>query len=241
MLSESADMGDGLGNRHVPLQVGKFGGHDAAHRVLRVVEELVDKLPGVRPGGLEHPLHHAGGQLLQQVHCVVHPQLLHNGGQLLVGGRLDQGLLVLRRQVGKHLRRQLLGQGPEDRQHLRPVQLIQQLRQVGGVGLGQCVPQGAHIPALQQLPQRLQGQILFHGSLLLSLKYSEEVTKTGAPRQSVRVSYPAAPRGGTFRIWEQTAGPRPACPAYRENQAAPALSPEGSSQPALVLRPHRST
>ena len=163
-------MGDGLGHRHGLLQVGKLGGHDAAHRVVGVVQKLVDEFAGVGAGGLQHPLYHVGGQLLQHVHRIVHVQLLHDRGDLLVGGRLDNDLLGVRLQIGEHLRCHLLGQGAEHHHDLVLGQLLQELGDIDFVLLQQGGTQRVQITALQQLQQRLNiHHLLLHWKFLLFL------------------------------------------------------------------------
>ena len=160
-------MVNGLRHRHGLPQVCKLRRHDAAHGVFRIVEVLVDKPAGVRPGVFQHPLDHVGRQLLQHVHRIVHIQLLHDGRQLLICGGLDDNLLSLRRKVGKHLRRQLLGQCTEGHHGLLLRQLRDALRNIHLILLRQHGPEGMVIPALQQIQQRLYIKFFLHWMFLL--------------------------------------------------------------------------
>ena len=162
VLAHAADAGNGARGGVRPLELDQLGGHDAAHAAVRVAQELVQKLAGLRGGLAEHPACDAGGQLLQNVHRVVHEQLLHDLAQLAVTGRLHDGAAKLRRQQGEPLRRQLLGQSPERQHRLLHRQRLQKLRQIHFIFFAQKLPQLPELLLLQQLAA--QGpNLLLHG------------------------------------------------------------------------------
>ena len=117
-----------VGHGHVPLQVHKLGGHDRPGGVLRVLENLVDAAAGLRVGMTEDAFDHAGRHFLDQIHRIIHVQLVQHFLQLCVGKGLDEQLLLLRLHFHEDLRRQFLGQEAVDQRE--PV--LGQLRQNGG-------------------------------------------------------------------------------------------------------------
>ena len=76
---------------------------------------------------LEDALDDRGGHLLDEIHRVIHIQLVQDLLQLRIGEGFDKQLLLLRLHLHKYLRRQLLGQQPVE--HRQPV--LRQLRQDG--------------------------------------------------------------------------------------------------------------
>ena len=119
---------------------------------------MVDEAPGLGSGGAHHALDHVGGQLFHDVHRVVHIQFLNDPGQLLVGDGVDDALLLRSLQVGKDLRRRLLGQQAEHHGHAVIVDLGEEFRHVELVHFLQTLLQGLAILLFQQ---RCQLVILF--------------------------------------------------------------------------------
>ena len=117
VLADSPDPGKGFLHAHVLLQIHKLRGHDAAGRVLRVVEILVDQRPGLRRGGAHDTLDHIGRKLLHHVHRVVHVQFFDDPGQFRVGHGVDNAFLIRCIKVGEDIGGGLLREQAEDHRH----------------------------------------------------------------------------------------------------------------------------
>ena len=126
-----ADGLHGLRHRHVRAQLHQLGGHHAAGRVLRVLEQFVDHAAGGGVGLAQNALDHIGRHLLHKVGRIVHAQLVHHGLQLGIGQAVDQLLLGGRGQLGEYIRRQVLGAQTKQHRELFGRQVLEHGGQVG--------------------------------------------------------------------------------------------------------------
>ena len=114
---------------------------------------LVDQGAGLGRGGAHDALDHVGRQLLHHVHRVVDVHLLDDAGQLRVCDGVDDALLFGRLQMGKNLRRRLLGEKAEDHGHAVVFDGREEFRHVEIVQFLHAQLELLHLPALQQLAQ----------------------------------------------------------------------------------------
>ena len=115
--SHRADSVNSPLHRQALLQIHILHRHDAACGVLRIAQQMVNIPTGLRAGVLQQALHHIGRHLLQQVHRIVGHQIVNDIGSLPVRQGGDDGLLSVHLQIGKDIRRQILGQDPKSLDH----------------------------------------------------------------------------------------------------------------------------
>lgn len=227
---QAADPADGLGRGHGPFQVDEFRGHDAAHRLLRIFEELVDEPAGLGPGVFQHPLDHAGGQLLQQIHRVVHGQLLQDAGQLPVGEGDDDHLLGVRGEIGKDLRRLLLGQRAEGQRALFLGQALQKIGQIHRVLLRQNGRELTVALVPDQLQAALQTFLVLHWQPPFCQEASNGTDKAApAPRRRER----------PVRRHSQRAHSTAEGPGGAHNRPPPVRKPGGRGRCAELPMPEK--
>ena len=153
ILADLADAGKCLTHTHVFFQIHELGRHDAASRVFRIFQVLVDE---VARGGCRRAhdtLDNVGRQLLHHVDSVVDVQLFDNAGELRIGDGVDDRLLLLDLKIGKHGRRDLLGQDAEHHGHpLRIVlpQLTEKLGNIKLIHLAELLAQRLHPVLIQK-------------------------------------------------------------------------------------------
>ena len=169
LLALLADGGERLAHRHLPAQTDILEGHQTAGRILRIVQQLVQALAGLRRGLFQHPLDHAGGHILQQVGRVVQAHLLNGANQLHVGEFIHQLVPGLVRHIGEHLGGHLFFQQAEHHQTVVFIQFFQQLGQVGGLHILGDLPQLDILLFDQQLEQAALGQLIGGGGGLSGL------------------------------------------------------------------------
>ena len=91
--------------------------------------------------------------LLQEVGRIVSHQVIDDGGSFLIGQGLDDILLVLQFQVGKDVRRDRLGQDPEDLQAVLVLHVVHDRRDIRRLHVCRCLAQSCVLLRLQQLRQ----------------------------------------------------------------------------------------
>ena len=181
-----ADAVDGVPHGHGGPQGHILRGHDGTGGVFRVAQQIVDLLAGVGVCLGKDTLYHIGGHLLHQVHRVVHIELLDDVVQLRVGKAPDQQLLQLRVQLGKGLRRLLLGQQAENFGDADVADLLQDPRHVGRLHGDQHVLDRGILFLLQKrLNGASQGRVAFcHRSFLLLIVFCLRSEREGPGRQA---------------------------------------------------------
>ena len=156
---------------HVAAQVYEFGGHYAAGRIVGILQVAVDYVARFSGGVLEHALYHSRRQFLQHIDRVVHIQLLNYLPQLAVGGAFEYHLLHVAVQVGKHVRRQLLGQRAEQQPRLLGREAAQELGNIHLVHPSQPLAQFLYGAALEQFAELFKIKLGIHWHVLLCANY----------------------------------------------------------------------
>ena len=160
LLSLLADGRKRLLDGHFPAKADVFQRHQAAGRVLRVVQQLVQALAGLGRGLFQHPLDHSGRHVFQQVGGVVQAHFLDGGDQFHVGKFIHQLVPGLVRHIGENLGGDLLFQQAEHHQAVIFVQFFQQFGQVGGLHILGDFPQLDVLLFHQQFQQAALGQLV---------------------------------------------------------------------------------
>ena len=138
---------------HVRPQLHQLGGHHAAGRVLRVLEQLVDHAAGCGVGLTQNALDHVGRHFLHKVGGIVHEQFVHNSLQLGIGQAVDQLLLGLRGQFGEHICGQILRAQTEQHRELFCRQILKYRRKVGRGQSFHHIPQALVFLGIVQICQ----------------------------------------------------------------------------------------
>ena len=107
------DILKGIRHGHILFQIDELRRHDASGAVLRILQELVQKLSLFRVGVLQDSLYDIGRQLFQHINRIIDVQIVDDGAQLVVRDACHDLLLLFRLQLGEHVRRQLLRQHAE--------------------------------------------------------------------------------------------------------------------------------
>ena len=135
---------------HVRPQRDELGGHDRAGAVLRIFEQLVDLLAHVLVGSAQNTLDDVGRHLFNKVYRVVQKQLVHDLLELAVRKAVDQKRLCVLVHFDKGLRRQLLGQKPEQNGHFFVLQFLKHRRDVVGHHGDEDVPKSCKLFLIEQ-------------------------------------------------------------------------------------------
>ena len=124
-----------LRNGVVPAQAHIFGGHDAARRILGVVEQLVQAVPGLFTGFFQNALHNAGRHILQKVGRIVQTHLFQCGAQLGIAESLHHVGAHIGIKIREHLGGHAFAQQAKRHQAVVFVHVLQDLGQVYGLHL----------------------------------------------------------------------------------------------------------
>ena len=149
----AADPGDGLGDGHLGPEGDILRGHDGAGGVLGVAQDLVDGLAHLGVGLAQDAADHGGGHLLDDVHGVVHEELVQDLLQLGIREAPDQQLLGLLVHLHEGVRRQLLGEQTVEQGEAVLLQLVKNGGNVRRVHGDQDLPEGGVFLLRQQLAQ----------------------------------------------------------------------------------------
>ena len=150
-LTPFPDAVNGLCHRHILMEIQKFRRHNAARGILRIFEELVDELSGLRLGVFEHPLYHHSRHFLQHIYRIIHKQILNDGPQFLIGNGRNDILLGLRLQLRKDVAGLILWQGAEAGDLLKRRQLLHKFRHIHFIGIGDHFMELCKLFCFQQL------------------------------------------------------------------------------------------
>ena len=152
--SDLADAVNRVADCHVFLQVDILDRHNASRRVLRISEQMVDILAGLRFGVLKDLLYNICRHLLQKVCSIVSHQVVDDAGCFFIGKRLDDVLLHLDLEVCEYIRSNPLGQDPENSEGLLVLHFIHHGRDVGYVHVSHFLAQFRVLFLLQQFSQQ---------------------------------------------------------------------------------------
>ena len=103
----------GLGNCHSLAQIHILRGHDASGAVVRIVEKLVDFDSRIRGYGVQDTADQIGRQFLEDIHGVIHVQVIEQLFQLFFREDLHQTALHGRIHIGEHFCSLVLGDQTE--------------------------------------------------------------------------------------------------------------------------------
>ena len=149
-------------HREIPLQRNILYSHDTPRRVLRITQQLIDCPAGVRIGICKQALYHISRHLLQKVHGIVRHQIVDNAAGLPVCKRVDNKLLGIRLQIGKHVRSQILGQDAKHLQHALRLQFLHEKGDVRLVQIGQKLTEIRILFRVKKPDKFLQFDSCFH-------------------------------------------------------------------------------
>ena len=124
------------------------------------MQVLVDEGAGLRRRQAHHALDNVCGQLLHHVDRIVEVHLLDKAGELSVGDRVEDALLVGRLEVGEDVRRHLLGEQAEDLPHRDVVQLGNEFGHVEFIHVLHPQPKAAAVVLFKQFLQFVEVALL---------------------------------------------------------------------------------
>ena len=125
VYARPADAGDRLRHGHVRPQRDVLRRHDRAGGVFGIAQDLVDLLAHLRVCLSQNALDDVRGHLVDEIRRVVHVQLVDELVQFTVREAADQRLLDLAFELGKGLRRCLLGQQTEQKSHALLAEIVE--------------------------------------------------------------------------------------------------------------------
>ena len=152
--SDLADAVNRIADGHVLFEVDILDRHDTSCRILRIPQQMVDILSGLRLRVLEDLLDDVGRHLLQKVRSIVRHQVIDDAGCFLIGQRLDDVLLHFDLKVCEYVRRNPLGQDPEYSQGLLIFHLVHDRRDVRHVHVRDFLAELGVLFLLQKFPQK---------------------------------------------------------------------------------------
>ena len=157
LIAFAADGIERLPHRQAVVQFHKLHRHQASGGILGIFQKFGNALTGFFVHVAQHFFDDVCGNLFEKVHRIVQAKLVGQARNFAVGNGFDNGLLHLGGQIGKRIRRQILGKHPEHQQALFRVKVFEEGGNV------RC------IHAAKALLQRRDLVLFHHGYELLKL------------------------------------------------------------------------
>ena len=104
------DIAKRLADRHFLLQADVLWRHQASSAIVRIIQKAVDQRTLILWRFFEDLIDQIGRQFLQNIDFIVEVKLIHDVAQLRIRNTVYNFQLVIRRQVRKHLDRNILWQ-----------------------------------------------------------------------------------------------------------------------------------
>ena len=112
-----ADPVNRLRGRQAVVQLHHLNGHNAAGRIVGILQKAVNQLARFRVGIRKHAGNDVCGNLLQEIDRVVKEQVVQQAGQLVIRNRPHDVGLTVGVKVGEYIRRDILWKNPESDRH----------------------------------------------------------------------------------------------------------------------------
>ena len=156
-----ADIGKSLLHIHILFQSDVLGCHNTSSTVVRILQKLVNDLPGFRRCIAHHSLDNCRRKFLQHVHRIVHKEIFHNLMEFRICNAVYNMFLNVRLQTGKSIRRQFLGKHTKNQDFAVIIQFLHKFSNIRFIHISQMRPEGSETMFLYKLQQFFQ-IILFH-------------------------------------------------------------------------------
>jgi len=116
--AQLADALDGFIHIHVFFQIDELDRHHAAGGIIRILQQMVDVLAGIRAGVFQDFLDDIRRHLFQQIDRIIRLQIIDDDTGFLFRKFGDDVLLAVRFQHGENIGSHVLGKDPEQLQHV---------------------------------------------------------------------------------------------------------------------------
>ena len=126
LIAFAADGIERLPHRQAVVQFHKLHRHQASGGILGIFQKFGNALTGFFVHVAQHFFDNVCGNLFEKVHRIVQAKLVGQARNFAVGNGFDNGLLHLGGQIGKRIRRQILGKHPEHQQALFRVKVFEE-------------------------------------------------------------------------------------------------------------------
>ncbi len=155
-LAGLTDVVHGAAHGQPVVQLDKLHRHQAAGRILWVVQKLPDAAARLAVDIAQHFFDDVGRYLLQEIHRVIQEEAVNHLGDLLVGYGVHNVLLRLCGQVGEYVGGKVLGEYTKDQQPPLRVQDLHERRNIHHVHFCQFHFEGSDLVVVDQLLKLLK-------------------------------------------------------------------------------------